>query len=1219
VRRTSKASSAGSNSGWGAGRRSPRRPSALTALLIALLAAACLLPGSASATEFRTQTGSFGPDGTLGTSFEWPTAQALDQSNKRLYSVDQSAHKIYGFDVSTPGSHPPLGGTFPVSEPEIGSYNDLAADSSSHHIYLSSFLGKKLFGYDESGATLAGFPVAGFPLFPCGTAVDNSGNVWVTTAGEHNVRKYSSAGVLLNTYTLGGLPCRIAFDSEDNLYVANFEGGTRKFTAASGYSIGSSTEIDPAETYAITVDRSTDEVYVVHAFSVSVYDGTGALVYEFGAGGEYYGEFGGIAVDEATEEVFLSDSGTLKVDVFGSPLAVPKVTTEGADGIAATAATVHGTINPKGLAVEDCHFEVIPASQFISTGYESVTAGEKYPCVPAAGSIPADSNPHAVSADATGLEPGKLYHYRLVAKNSIGEGKGGDRQFTSGAAAPLVEKQAVQAVGTNDATVAATINPRGGETTYHVEYGTTNAYGQSTVENAPFGFSADNSKHAVSVHIGGLEAGTAYHFRFVATNEVDTTDGADTTFATYPAASPTFAPCPNDQFRTGAGSRLPDCRAYEQVTPIEKHGSGAQIETGAVSASGDHFTFLANGGLPTSGGLSALVPFLASRGSSGWSADGLLPLTEPGFQAGIIGASEDLSTALVSGEGPGGVNQLFVRNSDRGAFLPGPEIPQRASLYPIGFATDPEHLSFITVVQLLPSAPAGEWNLYDLDHGVLTLADRIPAGSATSCDDEAGPACIAAPHGSSEGREDTAGRNASYMSRDGSRLFFTAKPTDFSFKSGRVYMREDGTRTTWISASQRTTPDPEGEKPAEIAGITPDGSEVFILSCEKLTDDSTAHSTGANTCTDFGPSQGQDLYSYDVETGKLTDLTVDSNPGDSLGAGVSIFLGASEDGSYVYFLANGVLAPGASPASCSDFRGTCNLYVYHDGVIKFIARPEWDLQPSSSSPSIQARVSGDGHTLLFGSFDSLTGYDNVGPCGNGGTTLRCPELFRYSAPDEELLCVSCVPTSLPTAGSSSWGTRGSGSISGTVFIGPSRNLSSDGNRVFFESVDPLVPGDTNGVRDVYEWEAKGEGSCESESQNGGCLYLISSGTDPKISTLLGVSKNGDHVFFFTEQQLVPGDQDQLFDVYDAGVGAGLAAQHELAPPTCASTACQANPPPPPDPNLASAAYSGVGNAHRHPNARKCPKGKRKVRRAGKVSCQKAHKQHKRHNNRGGSK
>ena len=100
---------------------------------------------------------------------------------------------------------------------------------------------------------------------------------------------------------------------------------------------------------------------------------------------------------------------------------------------------------------------------------------------------------------------------------------------------------------------------------------------------------------------------------------------------------------------------------------------------------------------------------------------------------------------------------------------------------------------------------------------------------------------------------------------------------------------------------------------------------------------------------------------------------------------------------------------------------------------------------------------------------------------------------------------------------------------------------------------------------------------------------------------------------------MPADGDDLLDVYDASVGGGLASQHQLTPPTCASTACQANPAPPPDPSTASSAYQGAGNVHKAPAARRCPKGKRKVRRKGKVRCQKASKHHKRHSNRGGSK
>ena len=226
--------------------------------------------------------------------------------------------------------------------------------------------------------------------------------------------------------------------------------------------------------------------------------------------------------------------------------------------------------------------------------------------------------------------------------------------------------------------------------------------------------------------------------------------------------------------------------------------------------------------------------------------------------------------------------------------------------------------------------------------------------------------------------------------------------------------------------------------------------------------------------------------------------------------------------------------------------------------------------------------------------------------GCGAVGDPCTEFFRYSAPEEELLCVSCLPTGTRPRRHAALSTATGRLRQRPASAGPFRNLSADGNRVFFESPDAMLPADTNGVNDVYEWEAKGEGSCESESLNGGCLYLISSGSDPENSSFLGASANGDHVFFYTEQKLVPTDEDRLVDVYDAGVGAGLAAQHTLAPPTCASTACQSNPAPPPTrrpparPSGARATSTGAAKG------RKCPKGKRKVSRKGKVSCKRAH-------------
>jgi hypothetical protein len=1204
--------SGGSGSYHGGNRRLHRRAGALSVLLASLLMAACALPTPTLAVEFRSVVESFGPDGTSGTSFssEAPSALTFDQGNHRLYVLDQIAHKIHGFDASTPGSHVPLGGSFPLTAESSGALDDLGADSSSHDLYYQTEGGHKLFGFDSSGAPLAGFPVEGFGD-PCGAGVDNSGNIWVGDALAGAVKEYSPAGALIGSVPTGGEPCRVSFDSEDNLYVGFYIGATVKYTAASGYT--SSTTIDPEFTTAMTVDKTTGEVFVIHYNYIQVWDTEGNFLYEL-KGEPFGGEFSGIAIDEATEELYVSDYHAGKILVYSPPVALPKLTTETADGISATGATVHGTINPKGLPVEDCHFEVVPASQFDSTQYANVTPAEEFPCVPAAGSIPVDTNDHAVTASLSGLTPATIYHFRLVATNEIGEAQGVDRNFTTAAGSPLIEAQSVGDVGVSDVIVSAKINPRGGETTYRVEYGPTAAYGQSTPESAPIGFPSDSSFHKVSVHIGGLNPAASYHFHFVATSPAGTAEAPDGTFTTH-AAPPVFGSCPNP-FRTGFGDRLPDCRAYEQVTPIDKHGANVQgsINSLQAASAGNRITFYLNGGLPSSGGSSRLTPFMASRGADGWSSDGLLTLTPPGYAGKVTGWSEDLRAALVSESRPGlSMASLYTRDSESATFAVGPTGRGLQEAFLAGYAADVSHLIFESLGPLLPGVGVSKSNLYDLDHGVLTLAGRVPPGAATSCDDVKGPACVIPADGSAAGGylKGVGSMACSFgafggsacggytqsqntISRDGSRVFFTAGSPP------QVYVREDGTTTTRISTSQRGVPDPNGEKPATFLAATPDGSTVFFISCEKLTDDSTAFSTAESNCNT--PSQGQDLYSYDVDSGALHDLTLDA--GDAKGAAVQGLLGTSEDGSYVYFAANGVLAAGASPGSCAisgpEGGTACNIYVYHEGSVAFVApanglyygdKRNWmPAFVSGNSNSKISRVSSDGRTLLFGSDLSQTGYPNGDKA----------EFYRYSAPSDELVCVTCNPSQVPPSGPAQLTTSRTFVYDPPRFAIQIRNLSEDGARVFFDSPDALLPTDTNGVNDVYEWEADGSGSCRTAE---GCLYLLSTGNSPQPSYFADASSDGDHAFFFTDQQLVPGDHDALYDIYDAGVGAGLASQHALTPPTCGSTACQANPAPPGTPSLASSVVSGPGNVHKR-RVRRCGKGKRAVRHAGRVHCQK---------------
>jgi hypothetical protein len=347
---------------------------------------------------------------------------------------------------------------------------------------------------------------------------------------------------------------------------------------------------------------------------------------------------------------------------------------------------------------------------------------------------------------------------------------------------------------------------------------------------------------------------------------------------------------------------------------------------------------------------------------------------------------------------------------------------------------------------------------------------------------------------------------------------------------------------------------------------------------------------GANV--DTPPNPGNDLYRFEARKPagqRLTDLTPDA--ADKDGAEVRGVLGTSTDGSYVYFAANGVLAPGATPGDCGGLpqaeTGTCNVYLAHGSEIEFIAR----MAPGNWAPtdfngtdfeSRDVRVSPDGQTLIYGS----------------------EGIRRYDAATHSFNCISCNPTG--AAPGVSVRIRQPGPLypaPGAAVL--TRSSSSDGKRIFFETTAALVGEDTNGLegcpkqtyagnyfyyscQDVYEWEANGAGSCHSENQNGGCLYLISSGKESDPSFLIGTSASGRDVFIFTRSQLVGQDQDNLRDVYDVRVEGGLAAQNPPPPNPCAGEACKEGTQPPPGAQAAgSQQFNGPGDPPpKRPHCRK---------------------------------
>jgi WD40-like Beta Propeller Repeat len=394
------------------------------------------------------------------------------------------------------------------------------------------------------------------------------------------------------------------------------------------------------------------------------------------------------------------------------------------------------------------------------------------------------------------------------------------------------------------------------------------------------------------------------------------------------------------------------------------------------------------------------------------------------------------------------------------------------------------------------------------------------------------------------------------------------------------------------------------------------------------------------------PNPGNDLYRYNTKSGDLTDIAVDTD--DENGADVQGVLGASVDGSYVYFAANGDLdgeAGPATPGNCQwsvgndlDSSGQCDLYLAHEGTIEFIARLDADGGSPEGSDALNwlprgvagqlnktSRVAPDGQTLLFSSKSKLTAYENEGKT----------ELYRYRVGEPGLNCVTCNPTGEPPRGKGAFsnGTSDIGWGLGNInfpALAPSaqpafilsRNLSADGNKVFFESTEALVSTDLNGVpanpgedgcpfstiddtnhfrypicKDVYEWEAQGTGSCTAaQAHDGGCLYLLSSGTSDQPSFFLDASTDGSNAFLITRSPLVGQDGDQLYDVYDARVGGGLKSQNQSPPVPCENEGCKPELSTPPQSQSAgTASFAGPASPKPalHRKAKKAKKAKKR--------------------------
>jgi hypothetical protein len=633
--------------------------------------------------------------------------------------------------------------------------------------------------------------------------------------------------------------------------------------------------------------------------------------------------------------------------------------------------------------------------------------------------------------------------------------------------------------------------------------------------------------------------------------------------------------CPNEQLRRqdGYALGLPDCRAYEQVSPVDKNFTDALGESDIVqsSASGDGVTFFS--GAPFPGVLSATsIPlYLSTRADGEWSTQGLVPSTIPRSlsqqgNASVLSLTEDLSEAIVNTEpglegGMASGGYSYLRDNATGSFwllAPG------AARFADATMNDSRIIFEDTANELVPGVrdETGipylyEWNASRPPGQELSLAGVLPNGEAPM------DGSVAGPGGPALGRH-TGGSTGEFytqdtISADGSRIFFSDVGT------GQIYMREP--------EAARTIPVSAGIEPAYWRAATVDGSMVFY-------------------------TEGEELYRFNVnkfEEGKKPELEALAEAREALTSGAAGVLGtlgiATENGSYVYFVATGVLASNENGNKEKAEVGEGNLYEWHDGETIFVALlstedlyDEYNWRDFYKANSVVApatgekssRVTPDGKTVLFTSQKRLTAYDNAGQ----------GELYLYGATGGRLTCVSCNPSGAPATSEAylAGNPLSGGGESRNAFL--TRNLAEDGSRVFFQTDEALVPQDTNGQADVYEWEREGAGGPDGCSRSSatfgegsdGCLYLISTGESGNPSYFGDASASGDDVFFFTRQSLVGQDRDENYDIYDARVAGGIIAQSPLPQVGCTEEGCL-------DPAVSSpvltapssTTFTGVGN------------------------------------------
>ena len=543
---------------------------------------------------------------------------------------------------------------------------------------------------------------------------------------------------------------------------------------------------------------------------------------------------------------------------------------------------------------------------------------------------------------------------------------------------------------------------------------------------------------------------------------------ASSAFASGDANQPT---CPFEtEASPGFRSFLPDCRAYELVTPPYEGGQAAFTVgiggSGAVSPDGEHILGVDFAGFAGTGNeeehvgeFGAIYEF--SRTSSGWSTESLEPPASQYARRNFVAASADLSRSLwklVVQSKPGeevgvpGAYSLAVREGvgAQARFVDvGPAEPPGGKhsfegeheLALRGASRDLTHLVLAEGTylsersQLWPGDQTreGDESLYEYlgtDNREPTLVGVSNVGPLQGTTYVNEDAKLISECGTELGAG-YPGSKYNAVSADGVVVYFTALACEGKPELNELYARVGGEHAVAISepalpggaAGECAGSEPchgATDKEGVFQGASENGERVFFLSEQPLV-------SGA-------PAEGVKLYEERLEGARVAEVTDVSNQGaGGVNPNVLGVARVSEDGSHVYFVAKGALT-GKNGEGKEPEAGKNNLYVF-----------ERDAQ----SPG--------GHTAFIATLSSeseaeLTKHEE--PCAalSGELKEQCEEPFKTEFNEKN------------GADAADWSIDDERPVQTTP----------NGRYLIFTSVAHLTPDDTSTAGQVFEYDAQEE-------------------------------------------------------------------------------------------------------------------------------------------------